>query len=214
MKKAVILLSGGLDSTTTLAIAQDEGFTLYGLTFRYGQRHQFEIAVSQKIAQVYNLADHIITEINLRAFGGSALTDDIDVPKDRSVNTMKESIPITYVPARNTIFLSFTLAWAEVLNTSHIFLGINAMDYSGYPDCRPEVEGNQFITIHTPLISMTKGDIIKKGLSLGVDYSLTHSCYDPDKEGMACGRCDACRLRQKGFREAGITDPINYSVLP
>ena len=230
MKKAVILLSGGLDSTTTLAIAQDEGFTLYGLTFRYGQRHQFEIAVSRKIAQVYNLADHIITEINLRAFGGSALTDDIDVPKDRSVNTMKESIPITYVPARNTIFLSFALAWAEVLKSSHIFLGINAVDYSGYPDCRPEyiqsfetmanlatkagVEGNQFITIHTPLISMTKGDIIKKGLSLGVDYSLTHSCYDPDKEGMACGRCDACRLRQKGFREAGITDPINYSVLP
>jgi len=230
MKKAVILLSGGLDSTTTLAIAQDEGFTLYGLTFRYGQRHQFEISASQKIAQVYNLADHIITEINLRAFGGSALTDDIDVPKDRSVNTMKESIPITYVPARNTIFLSFALAWAEVLNTSHIFLGINAMDYSGYPDCRPEyiqsfetmanlatkagVEGNQFITIHTPLISMTKGDIIKKGLSLGVDYSLTRSCYDPDKEGMACGRCDACRLRQKGFREAGTTDPINYSVLP
>ena len=230
MKKAVILLSGGLDSTTTLAIAQKEGFTLYGLTFRYGQRHQFEIGASQKIAEACNLTDHIITEIDLCAFGGSALTDDIDVPKDRPANTMNESIPITYVPARNTIFLSFALAWAEVLNTSHIFLGINAMDYSGYPDCRPEyiqsfetmanlatkagVEGNQFITIHTPLISMTKGDIIKKGLSLGVDYSLTHSCYDPDKEGMACGRCDACRLRQKGFREAGTTDPINYSVLP
>ena len=230
MKKAVILLSGGLDSTTAMAIAQKEGFTLYGLTFRYGQRHQFEIAASQKIAQIYNLADHIITEIDLRAFGGSALTDDIDVPKDRSVNTMKESIPITYVPARNTIFLSFALAWAEVLKSSHIFLGINAMDYRGYPDCRPEyiqsfetmanmatkagTEGNQSITIHTPLISMTKGDIIKKGLALGVDYSLTHSCYDPDDEGTACGRCDSCRLRQKGFREAGTTDPINYSVLP
>jgi len=230
MKKAVILLSGGLDSATTLVIAQNDGFTPYGLTFSYGQRHQFEIGASQKIAEACNLTDHIITEIDLRAFGGSALTDDIDVPKDRPANTMNESIPITYVPARNTIFLSFALAWAEVLNTSHIFLGINAMDYSGYPDCRPEyiqsfetmanlatkagVEGNQFITIHTPLISMTKGDIIKKGLSLGVDYSLTHSCYDPDKEGMACGRCDACRLRQKGFREAGITDPINYSVLP
>ena len=227
MKKAVILLSGGLDSTTTLAIAQNDGFTPYGLTFSYGQRHQFEISASQKIAKAYNLTDHIITEIDLRAFGGSALTDDIDVPKDRSESTMSGSIPITYVPARNTIFLSFALAWAEVLQSNDIFLGVNSMDYSGYPDCRPEyiqsfqsmanlatkagVEGTQSITIHTPLISMTKGEIISKGLALGVDYSLTHSCYDPDKVGNACGRCDSCSIRLKGFQEAGTADPINYT---
>ena len=227
MKKAVILLSGGLDSATTLAIAQNDGFTPYGLTFSYGQRHQFEIGASQKIAETCNLADHIITEIDLRAFGGSALTDDIDVPKDRSENTMSGSIPVTYVPARNTIFLSFALAWAEVLQSNDIFLGVNSMDYSGYPDCRPEyiqsfqamanlatkagVDGDQSITIHTPLISMTKGEIIRKGLELGVDYSLTHSCYDPDKAGNACGRCDSCRIRLKGFQEAGTADPINYT---
>ena len=227
MKKAVILLSGGLDSATTLAIAQNDGFTPYGLTFSYGQRHQFEIGVSQKIAEACNLTDHIITEIDLRAFGGSALTDDIDVPKDRSESTMSGSIPITYVPARNTIFLSFALAWAEVLQSNDIFLGVNSMDYSGYPDCRPEyiqsfqamanlatkagVDGDQSITIHTPLISMTKGEIIRKGLALGVDYSLTHSCYDPDKAGNACGRCDSCRIRLKGFQEAGTADPINYT---
>ena len=227
MKKAVILLSGGLDSATTLAIAQNDGFTPYGLTFSYGQRHQFEIGASQKIAEACNLTDHIITEIDLRAFGGSALTDDIDVPKDRSENTMSGSIPVTYVPARNTIFLSFALAWAEVLQSNDIFLGVNSMDYSGYPDCRPEyiqsfqsmanlatkagVEGTQSITIHTPLISMTKGEIIRKGLALGVDYSLTHSCYDPDKAGYACGRCDSCRIRLKGFQEAGTADPVNYT---
>ena len=227
MKKAVILLSGGLDSATTLAIAQNDGFTLYGLTFSYGQRHQFEIGASQKIAEACNLADHIITEIDLRAFGGSALTDDIDVPKDRSESTMSGSIPVTYVPARNTIFLSFSLAWAEVLQSNDIFLGVNSMDYSGYPDCRPEyiqsfqamanlatkagVDGDQSITIHTPLISMTKEEIIRKGLELGVDYSLTHSCYDPDKAGNACGRCDSCRIRLKGFQEAGTADPINYT---
>jgi 7-cyano-7-deazaguanine synthase len=227
MKKAVILLSGGLDSATTLAIAQNDGFTPYGLTFSYGQRHQFEIGASQKIAEACNLAHHIITEIDLRAFGGSALTDDIDVPKDRSENTMSGSIPVTYVPARNTIFLSFALAWAEVLQSNDIFLGVNSMDYSGYPDCRPEyiqsfqsmanlatkagVEGTQSITIHTPLISMTKEEIIRKGLELGVDYSLTHSCYDPDKAGNACGRCDSCSIRLKGFQEAGTADPINYT---
>jgi 7-cyano-7-deazaguanine synthase len=227
MKKAVILLSGGLDSATTLAIAQNDGFTPYGLTFSYGQRHQFEIGASQKIAEASNLTNHIITEIDLRAFGGSALTDDIDVPKDRSENTMSGSIPVTYVPARNTIFLSFALAWAEVLQSNDIFLGVNSMDYSGYPDCRPEyiqsfqamanlatkagVEGAQSITIHTPLISMTKEEIIRKGLELGVDYSLTHSCYDPDKAGNACGRCDSCSIRLKGFQEAGTADPINYT---
>jgi 7-cyano-7-deazaguanine synthase len=227
MKKAVILLSGGLDSATTLAIAQNDGFTPYGLTFSYGQRHQFEIGASQKISKAYNLTDHIITEIDLRSFGGSALTDDIDVPKDRSESTMSESIPVTYVPARNTIFLSFALAWAEVLQSNDIFLGVNSMDYSGYPDCRPEyiqsfqamanlatkagVDGAQSITIHTPLISMTKGEIISKGLALGVDYSLTHSCYDPDKVGNACGRCDSCHIRLKGFQEAGTADPINYT---
>ena len=227
MKKAVILLSGGLDSATTLAIAQNDGFTLYGLTFSYGQRHQFEIGASQKIAEACNLTDHIITEIDLRAFGGSALTDDIDVPKDRSESTMSGSIPVTYVPARNTIFLSFALAWAEVLQSNDIFLGVNSMDYSGYPDCRPEyiqsfqamanlatkagVDGDQPITIHTPLISMTKKEIIRKGLELSVDYSLTHSCYDPDKAGNACGRCDSCRIRLKGFQEAGTADPINYT---
>ncbi|MCS5641578.1 MAG: 7-cyano-7-deazaguanine synthase QueC [Candidatus Marinimicrobia bacterium] len=227
MKKAVILLSGGLDSATTLAIAQNDGFTPYGLTFSYGQRHQFEIGASQKIAEACNLTDHIITEIDLRAFGGSALTDNIDVPKDRSESTMSGSIPVTYVPARNTIFLSFALAWAEVLQSNDIFLGVNSMDYSGYPDCRPEyiqsfqsmanlatkagVEGAQSITIHTPLISMTKEEIIRKGLELGVDYSLTHSCYDPDKAGNACGRCDSCRIRLKGFQEAGTADPINYT---
>ena len=227
MKKAVILLSGGLDSATTLAIAQNDGFTLYGLTFSYGQRHQFEIGASQKIAEACNLTDHIITEIDLRAFGGSALTDDIDVPKDRSESTMSGSIPVTYVPARNTIFLSFALAWAEVLQSNDIFLGVNSMDYSGYPDCRPEyiqsfqamanlatkagVDGDQSITIHTPLISMTKEEIIRKGLELGVDYSLTHSCYDPDKAGNACGRCDSCRIRLKGFQEAGTAAPINYT---
>ena len=229
MKKAVILLSGGLDSTTTLAIAQNSGFKLFGLTFRYGQRHKYEITAAHKIAQAYNLADHKITEIDLRTFGGSALTDDLDVPKDRNNGTKNKSIPITYVPARNTIFLSFALAWAEVLGANDIFLGVNSMDYSGYPDCRPEyiqsfeimanlatkagVEGKQSIKIQTPLINMTKKEIINKGLDLGVDYSLTHSCYDPEKDGISCGRCDACQIRLRGFQEAGIPDPINYCEL-
>ena len=229
MKKAVILLSGGLDSTTTLAIAQNSGFKLFGLTFRYGQRHKYEIAAAQKIAQAYNLANHKITEIDLQTFGGSALTDNLDVPKDRNNGTMNKSIPITYVPARNTIFLSFALAWAEVLGTNDIFLGVNSMDYSGYPDCRPEyiqsfanmanlatkagVEGKQSIKIQTPLINMTKKEIINKGLDLGVNYSLTHSCYDPEKDGISCGRCDACQIRLRGFQEAGIPDPINYCEL-
>lgn len=229
MKKAVILLSGGLDSTTTLAIAQNSGFKLFGLTFRYGQRHKYEITAAQKIAQAYNLADHKITEIDLRTFGGSALTDDLDVPKDRNNGTMNEFIPITYVPARNTIFLSFALAWAEVLGANDIFLGVNSMDYSGYPDCRPEyiqsfanmanlatkagVEGKQSIKIQTPLINMTKKEIIKKGLKLGVDYSFTHSCYDPENDGISCGRCDACQIRLRGFQEAGIPDPIKYCEL-
>ena len=229
MKKAVILLSGGLDSSTTLAVAQNSGFELFGLTFRYGQRHKYEIAAAQKIAQAYNLADHKITEIDLRTFGGSALTDDLDVPKDRNNGTMNEFIPITYVPARNTIFLSFALAWAEVLGANDIFLGVNSMDYSGYPDCRPEyiqsfanmanlatkagVEGKQSIKIQTPLINMTKKEIIKKGLKLGVDYSFTHSCYDPENDGISCGRCDACQIRLRGFQEAGIPDPIKYCEL-
>jgi len=229
MKRAVILLSGGLDSSTTLAIAKNSGFKLFGLTFRYGQRHKYEITAAQKIAQAYNLADHKITEIDLRTFGGSALTDDLDVPKDRNNGTMNKSIPITYVPARNTIFLSFALAWAEVLGSNDIFLGVNSMDYSGYPDCRPEyiqsfanmanlatkagVDGKQLIKIQTPLINMTKKEIINKGLDLGVDYSLTHSCYDPEKDGISCGRCDACQIRLRGFQEAGIPDPINYCEL-
>mgnify|MGYP001299565340 FL=1 len=229
MKRAVILLSGGLDSSTTLAIAKNSGFKLFGLTFRYGQRHKYEITAAQKIAQAYNLADHKITEIDLRTFGGSALTDDLDVPKDRNNGTMNKSIPITYVPARNTIFLSFALAWAEVLGANDIFLGVNSMDYSGYPDCRPEyiqsfanmanlatkagVDGKQLIKIQTPLINMTKKEIINKGLDLGVDYSLTHSCYDPEKDGISCGRCDACQIRLRGFQEAGIPDPINYCEL-
>ena len=229
MKRAVILLSGGLDSSTTLAIAKNSGFKLFGLTFRYGQRHKFEIVAAQKIAQAYNLADHKITEIDLRTFGGSALTDDLDVPKDRNNGAMNQFIPITYVPARNTIFLSFALAWAEVLGANDIFLGVNSMDYSGYPDCRPEyiqsfanmanlatkagVEGKQSIKIQTPLINMTKKEIINKGLDLGVDYSLTHSCYDPEKDGISCGRCDACQIRLRGFQEAGIPDPINYCEL-
>ena len=226
MKRAVILLSGGLDSSTTLAIAKNSGFKLFGLTFRYGQRHKFEIISAQKIAQAYNLADHKITEIDLRTFGGSALTDDLDVPKDRNNGTMNKSIPITYVPARNTIFLSFALAWAEVLGANDIFLGVNSMDYSGYPDCRPEyiqsfanmanlatkagVEGKQSIKIQTPLINMTKKEIINKGIALGVDYSLTHSCYDPANDGSSCGRCDACQIRIQGFKEAGMADPIKY----
>ena len=223
---AVILLSGGLDSTTTLAIARNQGYEAYALTFRYGQRHQVELEAAQKIARYFEVAKHVVVDIDLRLFGGSALTDDIEVPKGRSQEEMGGNIPITYVPARNTIFLSFALAWAETLGAQDIFMGVNALDYSGYPDCRPEyieafermanlatkagVEGQQKLKIHTPLIKMTKAQIIKIGLELGADYALTHSCYDPSETGEACGQCDSCQLRLKGFREAGVEDPVKY----
>jgi 7-cyano-7-deazaguanine synthase len=223
---AVVLLSGGLDSATTLAIARTEGFDCYALSFRYGQRHQMETEAAANIARQLGAARHVVADIDLRQFGGSALTDEIDVPKDRSAQEMGSGIPITYVPARNTIFLSFALAWAEVLGAADIFIGVNAVDYSGYPDCRPEyirayekmanlatkagVEGKLRLTIHTPLIDLTKAQIIAKGLALGVDYGLTRSCYDPDGQGRACGRCDSCQLRLRGFREAGRTDPAPY----
>ena len=224
-KKAVILLSGGLDSSTTLAIAKYEGFELYALSFRYGQRHDREIVSAERLAELFGVKKHAVQDIDLRGFGGSALTDNIPVPKQRDQKKISSDIPVTYVPARNTIFLSFALAWAEVLGACDIFIGVNALDYSGYPDCRPEyieafermanlatkvgVEGKTF-TIHAPLINMTKTEIIKHGLTLGVDFSLTTSCYDPTEGGAACGACDACVLRLKGFREAGIADPIKY----
>ena len=223
--KAVVLVSGGLDSTTCLAIAREQNFDLYALTLNYGQRHDHELNSARMIIDFFNIHDHSIIDIDLAQFGGSALTDQIDVPKKRDLSDMDE-IPVTYVPARNTIFLSLALAWAEVLGSFDIFIGVNALDYSGYPDCRPEyissfektanlatkagVSGSSF-KIHTPLIDMTKSEIIKVGLDLGVDYSLTSSCYDPDQEGNPCGLCDACYLRLKGFKETGITDPLNYS---
>lgn len=223
LRKAVVLLSGGLDSTTVLAIAKAQGFEPYALSFRYGQRHSIELESAQRVAQAMGVKEHVIADINLRAFGGSALTADIAVPKGRDTSEMETSIPVTYVPARNTIFLSFALGWAEVLEAQHIFLGVNALDYSGYPDCRPEfitafenmanlatkagVEG-QKLTIHAPLIEMSKADIIYRGLELGVDYGLTSSCYDPDEHGKPCGQCDSCLLRAKGFAEAGATDPL------
>ena len=225
--KAVALLSGGLDSATTLAIARSEGFALYALTFRYGQRHDVEIEAARRVAAALGVAQHVVVQIDLRFFGGSALTDDdIAVPRDRDLDQMGESIPVTYVPARNTIFLSYALAWAEVLGANDIFIGVNALDYSGYPDCRPEyiaayermanlatkaaVEGRQHLTIHTPLITLTKRQIIQKGLELGVDYALTRTCYDPSPQGEACGHCDACLLRLKGFSDIGIEDPAPY----
>ena len=223
--KAVVLVSGGLDSTTCLAIAREQGFDLYALTLNYGQRHDHELNSARMIVDFFNIHDHSIIDIDLAQFGGSALTDQIDVPKKRDLSDMDE-IPVTYVPARNTVFLSLALAWAEVLGSFDIFIGVNALDYSGYPDCRPEyissfektanlatkagVSGSSF-KIHTPLIDMTKSEIIKVGLDLGVDYSLTSSCYDPDQEGNPCGLCDACYLRLKGFKETGIIDPLNYS---
>ena len=223
--KAVVLVSGGLDSTTCLAIAREQNFDLYALTLNYGQRHDHELNSARMIIDFFNIHDHSIIDIDLAQFGGSALTDQIDVPKKRDLSDMDE-IPVTYVPARNTVFLSLALAWAEVLGSFDIFIGVNALDYSGYPDCRPEyissfektanlatkagVSGSSF-KIHTPLIDMTKSEIIKVGLDLGVDYSLTSSCYDPDQEGSPCGLCDACYLRLKGFKETGITDPLNYS---
>jgi len=225
--KAVVLLSGGLDSATALVIALDEGFVAYALTFRYGQRHAVEIDAARRIARTLPVAEHVVIDFDLRTFGGSALTGNLAVPKGRSDDDMAAGIPVTYVPARNTIFLSFALAWAEVLGANHIFAGMNAIDYSGYPDCRPEymeafermanlatkaaVEGKQKIQIHTPLIKLSKAEIIRRGLELGVDYSLTNSCYDPDRNtGAACGQCDACLLRLKGFAANGVVDPIEY----
>ena len=224
--KAVILLSGGMDSTTTLAIARDEGYDVYAMSFRYGQRHKIELACAENIAKAFGVKQHTVIDIDLRIFGASALTADIAVPKDRSDTEMGEGIPITYVPARNTIFLSYALAWAEVLKADTIFIGVNAIDYSGYPDCRPEyihayqtmanlatqagVEGKTKLTIRTPLIDKTKAEIIQIGASLGVDYGLTLSCYDPSPDGSACGRCDSCLLRRKGFEAAGVPDPTRY----
>jgi 7-cyano-7-deazaguanine synthase len=226
--KAVVLLSGGLDSTTTAAIAKSKGFDVYGLTVDYGQRHEVEIRAAQQIAERLGLAEHKICQIDLRVFGGSALTSDIAVPKGRSTAEMDRGIPVTYVPARNTIFLSFALAWAEVLQANDIFIGVNAIDYSGYPDCRPEfidafqrmarlatkagVEGTQQLDIHTPLIHLSKAAIVRCGLELGVDYALTITCYDPTENGVACGRCDSCLLRLKGFEENGIADPAPYQM--
>jgi 7-cyano-7-deazaguanine synthase len=223
--RAVVLLSGGLDSTTTLAIARAAGFDTYALSFQYGQRHAYELEAARRVATALGAKDHVIATIDLRVFGGSALTSaDIEVPKHRPLDTVGDGIPITYVPARNTIFLSFALAWAEVLGAEDIFIGVNALDYSGYPDCRPEyieayqrmanlavkvaVEGTSSIKIHTPLIAMSKAAIIRRGLELGVDFGMTSSCYDPDDEGIPCGACDSCQLRLKGFQEAGIVDPL------
>jgi 7-cyano-7-deazaguanine synthase len=226
-KKAVVLVSGGLDSTTACAVARSQGFRLFALSFNYGQRHTMELESADRIAKSLDAEQHLIIDIGLRALGGSALTDSSEVPKERSIEEMAAGIPITYVPARNTIFLSVALAWAEVLGAQEIFIGVNALDYSGYPDCRPEyieafekmaslatkagVEGRLRLKIHAPLIAMTKAEIIKTGLDLGVDYSLTHSCYDPTAEGLSCGKCDSCRLRLKGFAEAGIRDPLSYA---
>jgi 7-cyano-7-deazaguanine synthase len=226
MPTAILLLSGGLDSTTLLAHALHEGFDVNAMTFRYGQRHSIEVAAARRVAESYGVRDHVIVDIDLRIFGGSALTSDVDVPKDRNVGIESGEIPITYVPARNTIFLSFALAWAEVITAGDIFIGVNALDYSGYPDCRPEyiasfehmanlatrggVDGSNRIRIRAPFIDLTKAQIIRRGLELGVDYGITQSCYDPSKDGIACGHCDACQLRLKGFRDAGASDPAKY----
>jgi 7-cyano-7-deazaguanine synthase len=224
MKKAVVLYSGGLDSTTCLAIARAEGFEPYAMSFAYGQRHKAELHMAEENAKKMGAVEHLVVDFDLRRIGGSALTSDMEVPK----SGVGSDIPVTYVPARNTIFLSFALGWAEVLGAFDIFIGVNALDYSGYPDCRPEyiaayenmanlatkaaVEGADKYRIHTPLINLTKAEIIRKGLGLGVDYGKTHSCYDPTEEGLACGRCDSCRLRLKGFAEAGAEDPVRYAV--
>ncbi len=225
MTKAVVLLSGGLDSATTLAVCRDAGFEAYALSFRYGQRHAVELEAATAVAAALGATEHLITEIDLRRFGGSALTADIAVPKDRDTETMAAAgIPVTYVPARNTLFLSFALAWAEVLGAGDLFIGVNALDYSGYPDCRPEfiaafermanlataagVEGRQRLRINAPLMSLTKAEIILQGTALGVDYGLTSSCYDPGDEGRPCGHCDSCLLRARGFAEAGLRDPL------
>jgi len=224
--KAVVLSSGGIDSTTVLAIAKSENYEVYSLSFQYSQRHSLELEASKKVAHFFEVKKHLVVDIDLSEIGGSALTDDINVPKGRSKKEMQQEIPVTYVPARNTIFLSYALAWAEVIGASDIFIGVNAIDYSGYPDCRPEyieayenmanfatkvgVEGKQKIKIRSPLINLSKPQIIKKGLDLGVDYSMTHSCYDPSLDGKACGSCDSCILRKKGFSDAGVEDPTIY----
>jgi 7-cyano-7-deazaguanine synthase len=226
MKRSIVLLSGGIDSTTTLAIAIAEGYEVHALSFHYGQRHQIETQVARRVANSLGAKEHRVAKIDPGVFGGSALTDNIAVPKQRSGKEIAHGIPVTYVPARNTIFLAYALGWAEVIGVSDIFLGVNAIDYSGYPDCRPEfieafeslanigtkagVEGRHF-QIHTPLIKFSKAEIIRKAVELGVDLSLTHSCYDPSPKGVACGECDSCLLRLKGFREAGIKDPIRYA---
>jgi 7-cyano-7-deazaguanine synthase len=226
---AVVLLSGGLDSATTAAIALSEGFAVHALTFRYGQRHAAELEASRRVARQLGIQKHVVLDIDLRAFGGSALTGELEVPKDTPIEEIGHRIPPTYVPARNTIFLAFALGWAEVLGASDIFMGANAMDYSGYPDCRPEyirafqnmanlatragVEEGRRVTIHTPLIALTKREIIQRGLALRIDYSLTLTCYDPAVDGAACGRCEACLLRLKGFHEAGIEDPGVYQAV-
>jgi len=225
MKRAVVLLSGGLDSTTTLAVARRDGYEPHAMTFRYGQRHDIEVDAARRVARAVGVSDHVVVDIDLRTFGGSALTSDIPVPRDRALAKATHGVPITYVPARNTIFLSFALAWAEVLGAHDIYIGANAVDYSGYPDCRPEyiaayermanlatragVEGST-LHIRAPLIALSKADIIRLGTSLGVDYSLTTSCYDPTVHGVACGHCDSCLLRLKGFAEAGLKDPMRY----
>ncbi len=228
-KKAVLLLSGGLDSTTALAIARSQGFEIYALSFAYGQRHHYELEAASRIAAHFGVKEHRTITLDLGGFGGSALTEDaIAVPKDRAMNAISHGIPVTYVPARNTVFLSFALAWAEVLSAYDIFIGVNVLDYSGYPDCRPEfirafedmanlataqgVAGKDRVKIHTPLIRMSKADIINEGRKLGVDYAMTTSCYDPDAQGRACGRCDSCQLRRKGFEESGVSDPTKYAT--
>ena len=223
----MVLLSGGLDSATVLAIAKEEGYEPYALTFRYGQRHEAELSSAARVAERMGVARHVFAEIDLRLFGGSALTGDLEVPKHRSADAMREGIPVTYVPARNTIFLSYALAWAEVLEARDLFIGVNALDYSGYPDCRPEyiaafekmanlatragVQGGEPLRVRAPLLHLTKAEIVRRGLALGVDYSLTSTCYDPAPDGAACGACDACQLRLKGFRDAGVPDPVRYA---
>jgi 7-cyano-7-deazaguanine synthase len=224
----VILLSGGLDSATTAAIARNDGYKLYALSVDYGQRHHFELEAARSVARAVDVVRHVILDVDLAQLGGSALTDVLEVPKDRPACAMSEGIPVTYVPARNTVLLSLALAFAETVGAADIFVGVNAVDYSGYPDCRPEyieafqrmanlgtkagVEGHLKFVIHTPLIRLTKAQIIRRGVELGVDYSLTHSCYDPDENGISCGHCDACQLRRKGFAEAGLKDPLRYQA--
>jgi 7-cyano-7-deazaguanine synthase len=227
MKRAVCLLSGGLDSSTCLAVARQEGFECYALSFDYGQRHRMELDAARRVAAALGAERHLILPVDLRVFGGSALTADIEVPKGRSHEEMGQGIPVTYVPARNTVFLSFALAWAETLYAEDIFIGVNAIDYSGYPDCRPEfiaafermanlatkagVEGRTHVRIHTPLLKLSKAEIVRLAHNLNLDFKLTHSCYDPDPAGRACGRCDSCLLRRKGFEEADIADPVEYA---